>query len=182
MSILLGQINYELKDPQIMIIKSVDIAFNHLQRQLIADQSIQTTWSNLKETDYEKLGGAHFLMHKIWAFKVNEAGQRTDLVLADKVIDESDSLSQSVTGLVLTEWKIVDENRSQDSQIEQAKKQCEKYSNGSLAAVELLNYRYLVLVSKNYLKNLKPEIIDNANGITYKIINIAYAPKTPSKL
>ena len=41
--------------------KTVEIAFQHLQRLLIVDDNIKKLWKNKKEPDLEKLGGTHLL-------------------------------------------------------------------------------------------------------------------------
>jgi hypothetical protein len=182
LSLLENEMTYHLRDSQAYILKSVEIAFNHLQRQLIADESIKMIWEKAKEkggTAFEKLGGAHLLLHKIWGVKIGSPGERTDLVLGSKVNLETDSLSESVEGLVLTEWKFVRNKSLTKAFIEQAQKQLQLYAIGSLAAIDLTSYRYIVLVSKDHLDIEENEI--RGDEITYKIINIAYAPKTPSK-
>lgn len=181
LSLIENEMTYHLKDSQEFIVRSVDIAFNHLQRQLIADESIREVWIKAKnELDFEKLGGAHLLLHKIWGFKIYGAGERTDLVLANKIDIENDPLYRSVDGLVLTEWKVVRKENEKDNCIDQAIKQCKAYSKGSLSAIELSKYRYVVLVSENYL-NLEKKFTTTTDDIIYKIINIAYNPKPPSK-
>lgn len=179
LSLLENEMTYHLKDSQEFIIKSVEIAFNHLQRLLVADENIRNAWINTKnELGFEKLGGAHLLLHKIWGFKIDAAGERTDLVLAGKV-DENNPLYRSIDGLVLTEWKVVRKESEKGEKVDQAIKQCQAYSKGSLAAIELKKCRYIVLVSEYYLDVEKNTNI-NKNGIDYKIVNIAYNPKTPS--
>ena len=52
-------------------------AFQHLQRSIVADKDLRRKWSEafeLGETECEKLGAAHLLVHGIWAFKVNAEG------------------------------------------------------------------------------------------------------------
>nr|MDQ2995414.1 hypothetical protein [Pseudomonadota bacterium] len=148
--------------------------------QLVADPSVRKIWDdpNLKEPAFEKLGGAHLLLHKIWGFKINAVGERTDLVFADKLSTESD-LYNSVDGLVLTEWKVIRSLAQTEKIIKEAKNQAEKYTKGSLAAIELSNYRYLVIVSEKRLPEDGEKIIEG--DVTYKIINIAYNPDPPSK-
>lgn len=179
MGSLKSNITYHLSNMQEKIRKSVEIAFGHLQRQLVADSSIRETWSRCKhETDFEKLGGSHLLSHKLWGFKIDAVGERTDLVLSEKIEDD-DPLYKSVDGLVLTEWKVVRDSADYRSQIENAKKQVKRYSSGALGAVELSNYYYLVLVSQDYLK-IDNNCIQEAEN-TYRIVNIAYAPSSPSR-
>jgi len=61
-------------------------AFEHLQRSIVADESHRNKWISAfgkNETTCEKLGAVHLLLHGIWAFKINAAGARTDLVFGD---------------------------------------------------------------------------------------------------
>lgn len=131
-----------------------------------------------RELVFEKLGGTHLLLHRIWAFKIDAAGERTDLVLAERIAQDN-ILYQSVDGLVLTEWKRVENQSDLESRIQAAKTQAKKYSQSSLVNIELSNHRYLVMVSEDYLDIPNDEMVDG--NITYRVINIAYKPSTPSK-
>lgn len=167
-------------DNQVRIRKTVEIAFAHLQRQLMVDKMVQESWASKKnETDFEKLGSNHLLWHRIWAFKVNTEGERTDLVLSEP-INSNRFLDSSVDGLVLTEWKVVRSSDKVQNKINEAKCQAALYTKGSLYALELKTHRYLILVSE---KNItipedKEEFTDG--GITYRVINLAYKPEAPS--
>ena len=178
LAVLEANLSYCLNDTQTQIHKTVEIAFSHLQRQLIADTFVNQSWcrEGNKEIDFEKLGSAHLLLHKIWAFKVDAKGERTDLILSEP-IKKDDPLYQSVDGLVLTEWKVVDKSSELDKQIHRAKKQVDRYAGGSLGTLELSTCRYLIMVSKEFLKT--ENIVEN--GITYRVINIAYSPSIPSR-
>jgi hypothetical protein len=180
LALLVNDVSYYLNNNQIRIRKTVEIAFKHLQRQLVADKSVKALWEDKtnQETDFEKLGGAHLLLHKIWGFKVNAEGQRTDLVLSEQRIEPSDSLYQSVDGLILTEWKVVKNQNDLMPKINQAKNQAKKYASGVLGAIELSTHRYLVMVSSDLL-DIPEDFIEDE--ITYRVINIAFSPKTPSK-
>lgn len=179
LALLENDVSYYLNNTQIRIRKTVEIAFQHLQRQLIADKSVKTLWEDKanRETDFEKLGGAHLLLHKIWGFKVNGEGQRTDLVLSERV-ESSNFLYQSVDGLILTEWKVIDTQKDLTDKINQAKGQVKKYAKGVLGAIELSTHRYLIMVSSDWL-DVPEDFIEEE--VTYRIINIAFSPKTPSK-
>lgn len=172
-----------MSDPQAHIRKTVEIAFAHLQRTIVVDKQKRTQWNDsekekekLKETDYEKLGDIHLLSHKIWAFKINAAGERTDLVLSEPIKPE-DVLYQSVEGLVLTEWKVVREDNSQTI-ISNALEQAQRYRTGSLYSLMLHNYCYLVLVSETDFKIEKDTIIKD--NVTFRIIKIITNPESPS--
>lgn len=171
-------ISYYMNDIQSHIRKTVEVAFAHLQRQLMVDKNIRNSWETAeREEDYEKLGGAHLLLHKIWAFKINATGERTDLVLSEPIKEES-ILGQSVDGLALTEWKVVGKMDEITEKIEQAKTQAKKYATGSLYALELSTHRYLIMVSKDYIKIPNDTLVDGE--VVYRVINIVYSPSAPS--
>lgn len=67
-----------------------------------------------------------------------------------------------------------------NNKAEQAHRQAKLYGEGSLAGFELAGYRYLVLVSKDILKDIPSQI--NENGVIYKYINIPVDPSVPSVL
>ncbi|AUH72631.1 hypothetical protein [Legionella sainthelensi] len=179
LTLLKNNIDYFLKDSQRYIRKTVEVAFQHLQRSLIADQSLRDVWKkDKKEVHFEKLGSTHLLLHKIWAFKVDSAGERTDLVLSEK-IDKDSPLYDCVDGLVLTEWKYVKDQTQMENLIEQAKTQAKLYSGGALNSIELSNYYYLVMVSEDLIFST-PRTMEDESGIIFRIINIAFSPSTPS--
>lgn len=177
--LLKNNIDYFFKDSQTYIRKTVEVAFQHLQRSLIADPSLREVWGKeQKEVHFEKLGSTHLLLHKIWAFKIDATGERTDLVLSEK-IDKDNPLYDCVDGLVLTEWKYVKDPKQIDTLINQAKIQTKLYSGNSLSGIELSNYYYLVMISKDLIFST-PRTINDESGIVFRIINIAFSPSTPS--
>jgi hypothetical protein len=60
--------------------------------------------------------------------------------------------------------------------IQGARQQAARYSSGVLWGFELREYRYLIMVSE---KQLQVSDIQEAD-VTYRIINIAVDPSTPS--
>lgn len=184
-----AQISYLVHDRQTYILKSVEIAFAHLQRMLVVDYTYRELWirkkvskdteKNQEEPDFEKLGGVHLLLHKIWAFKVDAKGGKTDLVLSTQ-ISESDQLMKCAEGLILTEWKVYREGKKVSTLIDNAKKQANLYAAGPLYSLELANYCFLVIVSEKALPLSPNEQAFTENGIKYKVINIAYNPNSPS--
>jgi hypothetical protein len=78
--------------------------------------------------------------------------------------------------LVLTEWKRVTDSGSSEKIATQALGQAQRYSRGSLAGFELAGYRYIVLVSEDFLPALPDE---REGGVVYRHINIAVSPRTP---
>lgn len=189
---LASQISLVYFDKNILIKRQVELAFAHLQRILVANDKEKELWSSKKtEIDYEKLGAIHLLNHKIWAFKIDGKGERTDLVLGD-TLAQDDMLYKSADGLVLTEWKLLKEKKVTEkdvkNKINEAKEQAYRYRIGSLLATELADYCYLVIVSKKSLesiiKKLYPLNEDYnfiENDVKYRIINLAYDRDPPSK-
>jgi hypothetical protein len=156
-------------------------AFAHLQRLIVADPEVNDKWQAafLKgEPACEGLGGAHLLMHGIWAFKAYSKGERTDLVLGES-LKVTEEMRSAATALVLTEWKLVREDQELETKMQQAKEQTKIYSDSSLAGFELETVRYLVMVSRKRMK-IENETVDEG-GIRYRYINIAVAPLAPAE-
>ncbi len=159
-------------------------AFSHLQRSMIADPTIKSKWQDAfkkGETACEKLGAAHLLQHGIWAFKVEGAGEATDLVfgepLREDYLSEAERTSEA---LVLTEWKRVDNSSGLKNKIQQAKDQVALYNEGILGGLELEGYRYIVIVSDDYLT--MPSDYKDKNNVSYCHRSIAVNRKTPSRV
>lgn len=178
---LVAELNWELTDPAIHLEGIAERAFLHLSRLLAADAAQSARWldefqkTQTAETACERLGATHLLLHGIYAFKV-DAGERTDLVLGNK-LTWTKSLARAVEGLVLTEWKVVRDEKDAEKIAKQARAQAQLYTQGGLAGIALEAVRYVVLVSEKAL----PPIDDVAlNGCIYRHINIAVSPDTPS--
>ncbi|MCP3144552.1 hypothetical protein [Pyxidicoccus xibeiensis] len=178
-----AQLDYFLSDKQVRARRSVERAFTHLQRCIVADEDIQRKWqrafsvtSGRIEDACEKLGAVHLLLHGIWAFKADTVGGKTDLVLGEPVREE-DAL-RAADAMVLTEWKIVREGDDPTRKALEAFSQAELYTSGPLAGFELSSHRYLVLVSKDQLTPL-PTVPSTSERI-YEVRNIAVEPSSPS--
>jgi hypothetical protein len=177
-----AELTYYLSDFSAVAKRLSERAFVHLQRSIVADPTVRKRWIDAFEATRgeeacEKLGGAHLLLHGIWAFKAYTPEERTDLVLGEPLKDltEVESVAEA---LILTEWKLVNNIAEQERKAEQARKQASRYASSVLAGIELRQYRYLVLVSKDWL----PGIPDIQEGdILYRHINIAVDPQTPSR-
>jgi hypothetical protein len=81
---LQSDVDYLLADTEVLARSLVERAFLHLQRGIIADRAIHETWQKAYEegeTECERLGMVHLLLHGIWAFKSVAPGERTDVVL-----------------------------------------------------------------------------------------------------
>jgi len=155
-------------------------AFAHLQRSIVADSVVQDRWKKAfdeGETACEKLGAVQFLLHGVWAFKASATGERTDLVFGEPLVVENEVRTAADT-LVLTEWKVVKDQRELTLKANQALEQARRYSGGILAGFELSSRRYLVIVSSDLLPMpaLKQE-----GGVIYEYVNLAVSPSVPSK-
>ena len=79
---------------------------------------------------------------------------------------------------MLTEWKKAKDEKEAGRQFEQAGTQARRYAAGALGGTELAAYRYLVLVTRTHVP-LPSDIVDR--NVTYRHINIAVSPETPSR-
>lgn len=174
------EMSFVLADVQESIRARCERALLHLQRCLVVDETFQGKWRtafDADEVECERHGAVHLLLHGIWAFKVNAAGERTDLVFQDS----GNSLSRAheyADGLVLTEWKKATSKDEAERRFGEARAQAERYAQGALAGVELTSVRYLIVVSREQVTT-PDDFIDG--GIIYRHINIAVEPRVPSR-
>jgi len=175
-----AEVSFHLADFGVTVRRLSERAFIHLQRCIVVDEGVREKWKQAfaeGEVRCERLGAVHLLSHGIWAFKVDAAGERTDLAFTDRAVDESEAES-AAEALVLTEWKLVSPPAKRDAKAEEARRQAARYTTGSLAAIELASYRYIVLVSERHLD----PIADLHDGdVTYRHINVAVNPEVPSR-
>ena len=174
------EMSFILSDIQEVIRARSDRAFAHLQRSIVVDQDFRNKWEAAFEEGElacEKLGAVHLLQHGIWAFKVDAAGARTDLVYQEPAGDLTDE-QRYADGFVLTEWKKAADVANAKKQFEQARHQAQLYAQGALAGSELTSYRYAVVVSRKQV-SLPDDLI--ADGVVYRHVNIAVNPLPPSK-
>jgi hypothetical protein len=133
---LQSELAYYLSDFSAIAKRLSERAFLHLQRSIVADQSIKKQWnaafdaSQTAEIACEKLGGAHLLLHGIWGFKASSAGGCTDLVFREPI--DITEVEIAAEALVLTEWKIVRERSERESKAEEARRQAADYAGGLL--------------------------------------------------
>lgn len=176
-----SEVSYHLSDIQAVSLRLTERAFIHLRRSIVADPSIRERWKKAfdgGERDCEKLGAAHLLSHGVWAFKASAKGERTDLIFGEPLRDFTTIQSVAET-LVLTEWKVVrNPAKELKRKAEQAFKQAKRYARGLLAGLELANYRYLVIVSKDNV-DMPADLIDD--HVDYRYFNIAVDPSPPSR-
>lgn len=174
-----SELSFLLSDSQEIIRARSELAFLHLKRSLAVDASLRHRWMEAfegHETKCEALGAVHLLLHGIFAFKVDAAGGRTDLVFDEAL--EWETESRAAAGLVLTEWKLTNASNA-IGRFDEAMKQAELYQGRAFTATELAGYRYLVAVSQEDL----PVVPDDrqVGGVVYRHINIAIRPLQPSQ-
>src|SRR5262249_46166166 len=143
------------------------------------DEVLRERWTRAfadRETACERLGSVHLLSHGVWAFKINADRARTDLMFEEPL--DFVKLGRAAAGLVHTEWKLC---RGGDgtNEFAEAVAQCRLYRGGALAALELRDYHYAVVVSRENL--IAPNDIVEAN-VRFRHISIAIEPSTPSVL
>jgi len=175
-----AEFTHVLMDTEAVARSLVARAFAHLQRSIIADETVRSRWRTAfdeGELACERLGACHLLLHGIWAFKTSAAGERTDLVLNEPLSDLEEAQRVSAT-LVLTEWKVVKGAAESDPKASQAIQQARLYAAGVLGGSELSLRRYLVMVSD---ARLQPRPEQQDGKVTYEYVNIAVSPSVPSK-
>ena len=178
-----AEITFLLAGRQEQVRARSERALLHLQRSLAADRDVSAKWKKAfkeGEVTCERLGSAHLLSHGIFAFKVDAAGARTDLVFNEP---PSESLiARGIEGMVLTEWKIAKDSKAARVAFREARAQADLYSQGPLAGIELTTHRYLIVLT---LRQLPPSDIPaddrTAGGNIYRHVNIVIEPEVPSK-
>ena len=159
--------SFILSDIQQSIRARSERAFSHLQRLIVVDQDFREKWKaafEVGEVACEKLGAVHLLQHGIWAFKVDAAGARTDLVFQEPAGNLTDE-QRYVEGFVLTEWKKAPREDDAERKFAEARSQAQRYAQGALAGSELTDYRYVVVVSRQQVT--VPDDLTEA-GIVYQ--------------
>src|SRR5262245_23896844 len=91
---------------------------------------------------------------------------------------ESSFIERTAEALVLTEWKRVLSPDKTEVMARKAREQAARYTVGALGGVELAGYRFIVLVSKQYLTLPEDQ---SEKGVVYHHVNVAVDPKSPSK-
>ncbi|MEZ0219112.1 MAG: hypothetical protein ACAH22_02330 [Tardiphaga sp.] len=179
LSLLGSEMTYVLTDRQELLRSRSARAFLHLQQTLMASGATRKEWREAfkagGEVPCEKLGGTHLLLHGIYAFKAAAAGAETDLVFGEPL--DISEVARTSEGLVLTEWKVADDEKEAAGKFEEAFAQSQRYSVTALASVILRAYRYNVVVTE---KPLPQPIVEagrrEKEGIIYVPINIAFDP------
>ena len=180
LSVFRSQFEFLLAGIQEQIRSTTERAFEHLQRCIVADETYKDRWRKAYdggEPSCEKLGGVHLLWHGIWAFKCTDPGQRTDLVLGNR-IDNPSTVEQTALGMVLTEWKRATSKSKIDACYAAGKKQAACYGHGIVGGIELADTRYIVVITR---KAGMRDLTSVEGDITYRFINIDVEPETPSR-
>ena len=157
-------------------------AFIHLQRSIVADDSVKSRWMaayRKGETECESLGACHLLLHGVWSFKTSAKGERTDLVMGEPLSSIDDDMRRAAHGLVLTEWKKVNNRSELDKKRAEAKGQAMRYQAGILAGFELQSPRYVILVSEDHMDMIPSREVEG--DVAYEFRNVAVNPATPSR-
>jgi hypothetical protein len=182
--VLLGafetEMTFILADVQESIRARSERALLHLQRSLVVDETLRVAWLkafDAGEIECERRGAVHMLLHGIWAFKINAAGERTDLVFQEPR-DRLAGAERFAEGLVLTEWKKASSEDEVQGKFDEARAQAQRYAVGSLGGLELSSVRYLIAVSRRQV----PTPCDlHEDGVIYGHVNIAVEPQVPSR-
>lgn len=163
--------------------QAVERGFLHLQRSLSVDDSISATWNEAfkkGETELEKLGAQHLLLHGLFAFKAHSADARTDLVFGKPITPEVDRWRvRAGAPLVLTEWKKAASAAGAAEKLKQARVQLQIYRAGVVGALELSSRCYRILVSMKQIQCPETELLSNGRAV--RTINIAIKPDSPSR-
>jgi hypothetical protein len=174
-----AELSFLFSDTQESIRRCSERAFAHLQRSVVADPGFREKWQHAfkaGEVACERLGAVHLLLHGIWAFKVNMAGARTDLVFQEPA--DLQGVQRYAAGLVLTEWKTAATAREADQRFKEAMLQAKRYSQGPLMGTELTRYRYAVVVSERHVA-IPPDLKEG--DVLYRHVNISVNPLVPSR-
>ena len=173
-----SELTYALSSDQERIRSRLERAFAHLQRLLVVDAGIAANWRTAfqkGERACEQLGGVQLLHHGIWAYKIDAAGERTDLVFQEPA-REVETVEKFADGMVLTEWKVASAANAA-AKFAEARAQAKRYASGALSGTDLTNYRYAVVVTE---KQVGPPPNIEEGQIIFRHLNIAIDPNTPS--
>jgi hypothetical protein len=171
-----AEMTFLLSDSQQAMRTRSERAFRHLNWQIAVDDEVRGKWRTAftyGETQCEKLGAVHLLWHGIFAFKIDANKGRTDLVFGEPLSGQE----TYADALVLTEWKKATKSDA-SKKFGEATEQAEIYARGPLAENELRSYRYAIVVTEQEVER-PPD--DTRDGVTYRHINIAVNPQTPSR-
>lgn len=173
---------YLIQDTETEIRNKTELAFEHLRRMILVDADVRDKWEKHYykdgETGCEKLGALHLLSHGILAFKIS--GQRgiTDLAFNEPFEQDDAALSLAARGVVLTEWKVAKTASEVNTRAQEAIEQTKQYKSGTLGDMELVNTRYIVIVSDVYFQAPENYV---EGGVTYRHIPLCLSAETASQ-
>jgi len=178
-----SELSFLLSDNKELVRRRSELAFLHLQRCIVVDETFRNKWIKAFDTGEvacERLGAVHLLQHGIWAFKIDSSGAKTDLVFNEPLCDRDfKMIYKAAEGLVLTEWKIAKKSSDIADKFEAARRQACLYAEGAMGGIELTGYRYIVVVTKQQARDSIEDI--NDKGVIFRHINIAVDPLPPSR-
>ncbi len=119
----------------------------------------------------------HLLRFGIFGFKADTTGARTDLIFGD-CLNTVTPLLEASDALVATEWKLVRADSEVDAIALKGRNQLGLYTAGPLLGIEIRRTRYVILVSEGQLHVPEDSVVGE---VTYRHVNIAVNPRTPSK-
>lgn len=178
-----SEFEYLIHDTELEARNRIELAFEHLRRQIAVDEDIRDKWrkkygvTTTGETSCEKLGAVHLLNHGILAFKITGQGSATDLVYNEPLDLDSPAVRLAARALVLTEWKVIRKAADAHTNADAAVRQTRTYAGGVLGNTELTRTRYIVLVSDQEF-DLPGDF--EKDGIRYRHIEIPLCPLSPS--
>jgi hypothetical protein len=177
-----SEFNFLLRDMELETRNLTELAFEHLRRMLEVDSEIQQKWQiafKKRENHCERLGAVHLLSHGIGAFKITGVGAATDLVFGVPIEREIDLVRRTARALVLTEWKLIKDEKEMENVAAAARKQTDLYAGGLLGDLELKRTRYIILVTSG---NITAPGDVKAGSINFLHIVIPVAAEWPSTI
>lgn len=180
--ILKSRFEYAVRNTEAIGRSQVALAFEHLRRLIVVSPETQQHWMQAfkeNEVSCEKLGAVHLLSHGIWAFKISGTRAATDLVFQEPIDPHRKTVESTARLLVLTEWKLVRDEKEIHQKAQEARSQTNQYASGLLSTVELKRTRYIVLVSKDVVD---PPGDVELSGVTYRHVVLPVAPSVPSRV
>lgn len=146
-----SELEYAISDTETQIRSSAECAFMHLQHLIKDDENVRDKWGaayDKGETECENLGKLHLLWHGLYTFKIGDKssdGAQTDFAYRDNPKD----IGRAVSGIVLTEWKMVRDIKKLNDIVLGARVQLGEYKSGILAHIELKKYSLYYLGIKS---------------------------------
>lgn len=179
---LATEMAYILSDRQARLRILSERALLHLKWSIASDPDVASKWQKANathETHCERLGALHLLQFGIYAFKADASRGRTDLIFAEPL--DLAKVARAAEGLVLTEWKREEAATGVPKAFAAARTGADDYRDGPIAGLELASTRYLIVVTGPQADPRDIPVDETVNGVLYRHINIAVAPRTTSQ-